>query len=514
MTKYPAGKNPMIWITIIALANVAVHLGFYDTLGFHRDELLYFSLGRHLSCGYASLPPFTGFMAWLMIHLIGSTLFAARLLPALFSGIMVFLVAAITKELKGNAWARILAAMGILVFPVNLRGFYMFMPVFFDIFFWTLIFYFIVCWINTKKDIFLLLAGVASGIGIMNKYLVLLQLFCIGIVFIFSSYRKLFFQRSFLVAIAMILIIISPNVIWQILYHFPVVTHMEALKSSQLVHVDRVAFMTDQLFQMFTSALLIIPGLFYCLFNKKMSAYRLLAIACIMVVFMLEILRGKSYYSAGIYPFLIAAGAVFWERAFLSKVPGIILISIMLLLTYMVLPAMIPVQKAKALADGFAWEQKKVGIGAFLRDEKGIYHPLPQDYADMLGWEDLARIAGTAYAQVPDKTSCMLYCENYGHAGAITVLGKKYGLPDPVCFSESFYYWFPRDLPVEIQSIIYINHTLGEDVSHLFPEIRLIGSINDTLAREYGTSVWLGTKPLTRFNAFWKQRMRQVNSPF
>jgi hypothetical protein len=514
MIKYQAGRGVIFLVSIIALANVAVHLCFYDTLGFHRDELLYFSLGRHLAAGYASLPPFTGFMAWLMIRIIGSTLFAARLLPALFSGIMVFLVAGIAKELKGNGYARVLSAFGILVFPVNLRGFYMFMPVFFDIFFWTLVFYFILRWINTKKDIFLLLAGVASGLGIMNKYLILLQLFSIGMVFIFSSYRKLFFQRSFLVTIAIILIIISPNVIWQIFYHFPAVGHMEALKSSQLVHVDRIAFLTDQLFMMFSTAFLIIPGLLFCLFNKKMSPYRILAIASILVVLMLEILRGKSYYSAGIYPFLIAAGAVFWENAIRSIFPRIILVFIMLSVTYMVLPAMIPVYKAKALADGFSWEQKKIGIRDFLRDERGHHAALPQDYSDMLGWEDLARIAGTAYAQVPDKTSCMLYCENYGQAGAITVLGKKYGLPDPVCFSESFYYWFPRDLKVEIQSIIYINDELGEDVNHLFSDIRLVGSISDTMAREYGTSVWLGTKPVTSFNAFWKQRMVQVNSPF
>jgi 4-amino-4-deoxy-L-arabinose transferase-like glycosyltransferase len=514
MAKYSIRENPVIWITLIALANVAVHLFFYNTLGFFRDELLYFSLGRHLSAGYASVPPFTGFMAWVMIHLVGSTLFAARLFPALLSGVMVFLVSGIAKELKGGVYARILAAFGILVFPVNLRGFYMFQPVPFDIFFWTLVFYFAILWINSKKDIFLILLGIVSGIGIMNKYLVLLQLLCLGMVFMFSSYRKIFLQRSFLVAIVLALIIISPNVIWQISNHLPVTTHMQALHNSQLVHVDRFAFLTDQLMMMFAAAFLILPGIVFLLFNEKMRPYRLLAIACLAIVAALVILRGKSYYTGGIYPFLIAAGAVFWENASRSWIPRIMLVAMMIIPTFMVLPATIPIYKAKALADGFAWEKKNIGMGAFLRDEKGIYRSLPQDYADMLGWDELAMIAGKAYGQVPDKPSCMLYCENYGQAGAITVLGKQYGLPDPVCFSESFYYWFPRNLPVEIRSVIYINDTLGEDISHLFSDIRLIGSITDPLAREYGTSVWLATKPVSSFNAFWKQRLQQVTSPF
>jgi hypothetical protein len=53
------------WVYLIALVNILLHLAFYNTLGFHRDELLYFSLGQHPSAGYASVPPFTGFIAWL-----------------------------------------------------------------------------------------------------------------------------------------------------------------------------------------------------------------------------------------------------------------------------------------------------------------------------------------------------------------------------------------------------------------------------------------------------------------
>src|SRR5512137_1355387 len=111
------------WILLIAILNILFHLAFYNTLGFHRDELLYFSLGQHLSAGYASVPPFTGFMSWLMIHTLGYTLFAARIIPIMLSVAIILLGAAITRELKGKTYAQVLVALAITVAPFNLRGF-------------------------------------------------------------------------------------------------------------------------------------------------------------------------------------------------------------------------------------------------------------------------------------------------------------------------------------------------------------------------------------------------------
>jgi len=55
---------------------------------------------------------------------------------------------------------------------------------------------------------------------------------------------------------------------------------------------------------------------------------------------------------------------------------------------------------------------------------------------------------------VPDKRSAFIYCENYGQAGAITVIGKRYHLPEAVCFNESFRYWIPQRFDPDIKSIV------------------------------------------------------------
>lgn len=502
------------WVFLIAFLNVIFHLAFYDTLGFHRDELLYFSQGQHLSAGYASVPPFTGFVAWLMIHVSGYSLLSARIIPIILSGVLIVLGAAIARELQGKQYAQVLTGLAICITPFNLRGFTLFQPVCFDIFFWSLVFWLALRWINTKSDKYLLLLGLASGLGMLNKYLVALEIAGILAAFLFSTYRTIFTKKAFYLAILIAFIGFLPNAIWQIKNHLPVLVHMQALNNSQLVNVNRLAFFTDQVFMSSMAVILLIPGIIYLCFGKSIKKYRPLAISGLIVLLVLAVLKGKSYYTFGLFPLWIAAGGVYWEHKVKSKFTRILLPALMLLITIPVMPMLAPVFRAEKLAEYFTRVKDKYGFDMVLRWETGKIHSLPQDYADMLGWDELAAITAKAYEQVPDKKATMIYAENYGEAGAVMVLGKKYNLPEPVCFSESFFYWFPRNPEYKITNLIYINSELGEDISELFADCRLIGKIENPLAREFGAGVWLCTNPNSSFNEFWGQRIPQITNPF
>ena len=100
--------------------------------------------------------------------------------------------------------------------------------------------------------------------------------------------------------------------------------------------------------------------------------------------------------------------------------------------------------KSKGLISYFNTLNEKYGIDLGRRFEDGSIHSLPQDYADMLGWEEMTALADKAYQMMADKKSAFIYGENYGQAGAITVIGKKYGLPEAISFNESFQYWAPE----------------------------------------------------------------------
>ena len=220
------------------------------------------------------------------------------------------------------------------------------------------------------------------------------------------------------------------------------------------------------------------------------------------------LLKGKSYYTLGVFPLLIASGAVAYEQ-WLSEIwKRILFIVILILVTLPVVPIGIPVFKTPGLIKYFEFQEDKLGIDLGRRFEDGTIHSLPQDYADMLGWVELTTVADSAYRMVRDKGACFIYGENYGQAGAITVIGKKYGLPEAISFSESFQYWIPRQFEPDIKSVLYINdEEPGEDVRALFSRITMVGSISNPHSREYRTAVYLCEEPARSFNDFWTERI-------
>ncbi|OFY74944.1 MAG: hypothetical protein A2V46_13520 [Bacteroidetes bacterium RBG_19FT_COMBO_42_7] len=499
-----------ISIGILALFTAAIHLIFSYNLEFHRDELLYFSLGRHPAFGYASVPPMIGWVAWFMQNIFGNSLFAVRFFPALLSGLMVFLISALAKELGGTVYSRLLAAIGIIISLFGLRTFLLFQPVHIDLILWTLSFYLAVKYINTSSGKYLILFGITAGLAFLNKYLIGILIFSFLLIIPFTQYRTLFRNKKLWHGILAGILVFSPNLIWQIVNGLPVIQHFAELKRTQLVNVDQTAFLIEQLIIPGTGSILTVAGIVFLFVSKKVRKFRFFGFVVIGVIVTLMLLHGKSYYTQGIFPFLIAAGAVSWENLLRKTWLRILLPLVIIILTIPMVPIGIPVYKTEKLVSYFSNLTTDYGMDFVCRFEDGQIHSLPQDYADMLGWEELTLITGEAWQKITDKKSAFIYCENYGQAGAITVIGKKYGLPEAICFSESFRYWIPDRFDPDITSMVYINDEMGDDVRLLFRKITKIGSISNRDAREFGTAVWLCEDPAGSFNEFWTIRIKEL----
>jgi hypothetical protein len=497
----------------IALFNILIHLLIFRNLEYHRDELLYFSLGLHPDFGYATVPPMIGWIAWLIQHLFGHSVFAVRLFPALMGGMIVLLVSAIAKELGGSGFARILAGVGMVIAMFGLRTFMLFMPVHIDLFFWTLCIFLVLKYINSSSGNWLFLFGIVAGLALLNKYLIGLLFAAYLIVIPFTPLRNVLRDRKFWTGVLAGFIIFMPNLIWQILHGFPVTGHLAELARTQLVNVDRTGFLVDQVLMSGAATVLAVVGLLYILITKSAAKYRFLGIIAVLVILALMVMRGKSYYTQGVFPFFLAAGAVAFEKILQRTWARILLVVILVVLTIPILPMGLPVYKAGGLVTYFKVLEDKYGVDIARRWEDASIHSLPQDYADMLGWDELTAIANKAYQMVPDKKTCFIYCENYGQAGAITIIGKKYNLPEAVCFSESFRYWIPLKFDPDPTVLIYINtEEPGEDVKMLFRKITKIGSISNSYAREFGTSVYLCEDPVRSFNEFWAARIKELDT--
>lgn len=497
-------------IPTICVFNVLLHLLSFRYLEFHRDELLYFSLANHLDLGYASVPPLISLMAYTMKSIFGFSMFAVKILPAIISGVLIYLSTKIAKELGGDFYAQVLTGIALTCTPFVLRVFILFQPVPFDFFFWTLLYYLILKFINTKDLKLFYIIGAVVGLALLNKYLIILQLISLFVVIPFTKYRYIFGKKEFYHCIGIALIITAPNIYWQFANDTPLFTHMSQLRETQLQYTSKIAFFSDQLLMFFLSTIIAGCGIFYLVIKSKIESYWLFSASAIIVFLSLLLMDGKPYYAAGIFPFLIASGSVFIsEKVKWNAIRWMFPMACLALIIPLV-PIGIPYMSPKNLEAYFdKLEEEGLDIGRVHED--GQKHPLPQDFADMLGWSEVATLAKIAYDKIEDKKACAIYAENYGLAGAITLINGKYGMPEALSFSDTYRYWVPDQFDPEVTSFIYVNDEMGNDVKNLFDDIIVIGKIEDPLSRQYGTTIYLCQSPNRSFNQFWKETLENLD---
>jgi hypothetical protein len=493
------------WIPVSVLAGIKLFAHLYinatSEFGLHRDEYLYLAEGDHLAWGFMEVPPMIPFFSWILKATIGVSEVSVRLLPALAGVASIYLVALMAREMGGKKVAQVIAAAGFLVSPIFLGSNNLFQPVSFNQFWWLVICYLTIKIINTPVNKYWYALGASTGLAILTKYSVAFLILALLFSLVISRHRKLVINRGMLAAIGIATVIALPNLIWQIRYELPVIRHMSQLASSQLVNMSVADFMVPQfLFQM-GSALLWVSGLVFVLFNRKMSEYRFLGWTYIAVFLLVLSLDGKSYYIYGIYSTLYALGGIAWEN-WLNKwsylLMGFVAISNIAIIPY-ALPILQPEDNVKFMA----FMKEKAGVDAPLRWEDGNYYSIRQDYADMLGWQELPEKVAKIYHSLTEEEQAktMIYGDSYGHAGVLNLWKDKYDLPVTMSLSSSFVAWAKENY--EFDRMIYLDDAKQEE-SDFFNNIMLMDSIEHPLARDPGY-IYYRTNPKIDVIKAWKE---------
>ena len=493
------------WIIIIGfiITKLTIHFLTNTNYGLHRDALLYYSLGENLAWGYVSVPPLIAIFSSISTFLFGNTVFAIRFFPAITGGLSVIFIAKIVKELKGSNLAIIIALIAFIVSPAFLRSNTLFQPVSFNQFFWLLSGYFVTKLIHTQNPKFWYYLFICWGVAFLNKYSITFFILATLISLSLTPHRKLIVSKQFIIAGFISVLIILPNLFWQYNHNWPVVHHMSELQRTQLVNVSIAGFIIDQLIMNLPGLIVWLTGVIVFLFFKQEKQYRALAFIYLFTVLTILLLRGKPYYTLGLYPILFALGGYAVDKYF-KKILKYGLIPFMLILAFPMLPLSLPIYNLAAM------EEFTKPMAEFTnRWEDGVVHNLPQDYADMTGWDELADIVTMFYNSLTEKekTECIIYAENYGQAGAINFYGKKNNIPSPISFNDNFLLWAPDT--IKNSPLIYINHEVG-DIEFLFDSYTKIGQVDNKYFRENGVQVYYCTHPKDTFKIFYADKVKEL----
>ena len=239
-----------------------------------------------------------------------------------------------------------------------------------------------------------------------------------------------------------------------------------------------------------------VPGLWAALRGRPAPAARVVGLVYVGGMLILNLLHGKGYYGLGYYPALFAAGAVWWQARLAAqpRLRGALLVLPLLLLAPLVAIIYPLVPPARMAQLGQTPFYQKLGVN---RWEDGQVHALPQDFADMQGWRELAGKTWLAYQALPDSTRArtLIKCDNYGQAGAINYYNRDRNMPAATSFNGSYLYWFPAAPPRPWRHLLLVGEGDPAELAPYFQSFRKVGEITNPYARERGETIYLGTGP-------------------
>ena len=479
-----------------------------------RDEFLYLAEAHYMAWGYMEVPPLLSVFGWIS-NLFGTSMFWLKFWPALFGSITYIIVGKIIVSFGGR-WLALLLAFLPFLFGAYLRVHFLFQPNFLEIFFWTMISFSILRFIQTEKNQYLYLFGLSAGLGMMSKYSVAFFIISILFALLFTKNKKIFLNKHFYFGGLIAAFIFLPNFLWQMNRDFPVFVHMDELRRTQLQYINPASFLIDQLLMFLPCVFIWIAGLYFALFKEK-GKYRIFGWAYLFVILLLLYFQGKSYYSLGVYPVLFAFGAIQLER-FATRYFSVwkyIFIIIPLALGIPLIPLFLPVYKPEKLAAYY--KAKNIEKTGFLKWEDLKNHPLPQDFADMLGWKEITEKTAKAYSTLSneEKNRTIIFADNYGEAGALNFYGKQYHLPTAYSNNASFLYWLPDNLHIDNLIIVTDDQQeMQHDFLKDFSSVILYDSVTNIYAREKGSLIIIMKGANEKFNQMFREKIKKDKEKF
>ena len=491
---------------IVVLSTIAllVHLLTNGRYGYFRDELYYIACGRHLAFGYVDQPPLSILLLRLSEVLLGNSLFAIRLLPALAGAATVAITGLIARELGGRAWAIGLACAGSLCALFNLAVGNFFSMNAFEPLLWIGCVYLLVRIINGGSSTLWLWFGVLMGVGLENKHSTAFFGAGVFIALLLTPERRHFAAKWIWLGGLIAFAIALPNILWQARHHWPTYELLTNIAhSNKNVALSPVQFVAQQIVFMNPGTLpLWLSGLCWVFVSRDGRRYMALGITYLVLLAEFIILHGKSYYLAPAYPMLFAAGGVAVERVFANRLrwvkPGLLALVLVsgALLAPLVIPTLPP---AKLVA-----YMRAIGL-QLPRTETSHTAPLPQIFADQFGWQEMAASVGHVYNHLrpEDKKRAAIFCQNYGEAGAIDFFGPKFGLPPAISGHQNYFFWGPRDWNGEVALVL---NTRDDDEREQFASVEDLGQIVSSpwaMPFERRTHVYLCRDLKANLREFW-----------
>jgi 4-amino-4-deoxy-L-arabinose transferase-like glycosyltransferase len=476
-------RRPLL---VVAGAITALLIATSWRYGFHRDELYFLVAGRHPDWGYPDQPPLTPVLTRLM-DLLGGSIVVVRLPSALAGGATVLLSGMTAREMGGGRRAQLIAAACAGVSATTLVTGHFVSTTTYDVLFSAALTWLLARSVRTGQNWLLLPAGLALGFGLLNKTLigVLAAALLVGIAL--AGPRRLLRSGWLWAGAAVVVVCAAPYVAWQALNGWPQLD----MASSIAGDGDQGGRLGLLPFQLLLVSPVLAPvwiaGLVRVLRGGPGRPFRFLGIGYLLLAAVYLLAGGKAYYLAGMYPALLAAGAIStdgWLRDLRGRT------------------RLLGAALGLSLAVGAV-----VGSAVLPARSLGPVLAVNPDAGEQVGWPRYVDQIAAVWNRLPSsqRATGVVLTQNYGEAGAIDRYGPSRGLPAAYSGHNGFAEWaqpFGQAGPV-----VLVGYTDDSQRGRLFGSCQQQATLDNGLGldtEEQGVPVWVCGQPPRPWVETWE----------
>jgi 4-amino-4-deoxy-L-arabinose transferase-like glycosyltransferase len=299
-------------LILVASALAALHIATNGQYGFHRDELQTLDDARHLDWGFVAYPPITPLIGRVELVLFGTSLVGFRFFSAIAVAAAAMLTGLMAKELGGSRHIQALATVAAGISPISLIQGAVFQYVAFDYLWGVAAAYFLVRLLKSGDPRWWLAVGAVLGLGMETRYTIGVLALGIAMAVLLTRERRFLRSPWLWAGVGLSILIFLPNLVWQARHDFISRDFLSYLHARDLRQGRYDGFLREQLFVCvnLATALMALLGLWFYLFRDEGRRYRLLGWTFLVSLAIFVAVRSRSYYSAPLYPMLLAAGSV------------------------------------------------------------------------------------------------------------------------------------------------------------------------------------------------------------
>jgi 4-amino-4-deoxy-L-arabinose transferase-like glycosyltransferase len=427
--KLVARRSAIVPVAVFAVLKLAFHTVVNRQYGFHRDELATLDDARHLAWGYVAYPPLTPFLGRVALTLFGESLAGFRFFAAAAMAVAMVLAADMARRMGGDRTAQAITAVAVAIAPVSLAASSLFQYVAFDYLWWVVICWSLIARVESGNRRWWLMTGAAIGLGVLTKYAIAFCVVGVLIALLMPPLLQDLRSRWPWLGAVIATLIAAPNLIWQSRHGFVTLEFLRSIHERDIAIGRTSDFLVNQLYV--PAHLLTIPlwliGLVALIASRHLRPFRFIAVIAAAAFGLFVVAKGRDYYTAPLYPMLLAAGSV-WLFESLKTRPRVARAVAPALMVVLSLGGAVAAAMIVPIAPvGSKWWRRALQENGDLREE--------------FGWPALAQEVARIWQTIPprDRLHAAIYCANYGEAGAIDLYGPRHGLPPAISGVNSFW---------------------------------------------------------------------------